>query len=65
MPSWLFTANALDGVSPPILSRLQIVEIPSLNAEQARQVAINQYEGLLRALNLSADVPTPRLTERG
>ena len=63
--NWLFTANSLDGVSGPILSRLEVVEIPSLTAEQARRVAVKQYEGLLKTLNLSGDVPTPELTEHG
>ena len=63
--NWLFTANSLDGVSAPILSRLHIVEIPSLTAVQARRVALSQYEGLLKSLNLSDEVPMPQLTEHG
>lgn len=63
--NWFFTANSLDGLSGPILSRLQVVEIPSLTAEQARRVAVNQYTAMLKALNLSQDVPTPVLTEAG
>lgn len=63
--NWLFTANSLDGVSAPVLSRLHVVEIPSLTPEQARRVAVNQYNGLLKALNLSDEVPTPKLTEHG
>jgi ATP-dependent Lon protease len=63
--NWFFTANSLDAVSGPILSRLQVVEIPSLTEAQARRVALSQYEGLLKTLNLSGDVPTPKLTEDG
>lgn len=63
--NWVFTANSLEGVSGPVLSRMEVVEIPSLTAEQARRVAVNQYTAMLKALNLSQDVPTPMLTEAG
>ena len=63
--NWLFTANSLAGLSAPLLSRLHVVEIPSLSAEQARRVALNQYTSILKNLNLSCEVPTPQLTEHG
>jgi ATP-dependent Lon protease len=63
--NWIFTANSLSGVSAPILSRLNVVEIPPLTAEQAKSVALRQYAGLIRDMNLNSAVKIPKLTAHG
>ena len=61
--SYLFTANSLDGISAPILSRLLVVDIPELTPTQAKRVALNQYAALIDSLNLP--ILAPRLTAHG
>ena len=61
--NFMFTANSLDGISSPLQSRLHIIEIPALNAEQARHVALRQYTQLIESLQLPCQ--PPRLTEAG
>ena len=61
--SYLFTANSLDGISAPILSRLLVVDIPELTPTQAKRVALNQYAALIDSLNLP--ISAPRLTAHG
>lgn len=61
--NFLFTANSLDGISTALRSRLHVIEIPALTTEQARHVALRQYEQMIGALNLPCDPPT--LTEAG
>lgn len=63
--NWLFTANSLSGISAPILSRLHVIEIPPLTAEQAKGVAMKQYQGLIHDMNLSPAVTVPELTPEG
>lgn len=63
--NWVFTANSLSGISAPILSRLHVVQIPSLTAEQAKSVAMRQYEGLIHDMNLKPAVTVPQLTPEG
>jgi ATP-dependent Lon protease len=38
---WVATANSLDGIPEPILTRMRIIEMPALTAEQACVVARN------------------------
>lgn len=45
-----------------MLSRLVVFEVPSLTAQQARAVALRQYDEMLKELKLPAP---PRLTEAG
>lgn len=59
--NYFFTANSLEGISEPVLSRLMVVEIPSLTREQAQKVALRQYELMIKSLGLPCDAP--RLTE--
>jgi len=61
--SYLFTANSLDGISAPVLSRLLVVNIPELTPAEAKRVAINQYKSLIESLNLP--IAAPRLTDHG
>lgn len=56
--NYLFTANSLEGVSEPILSRLIVVEIPSLTPAQAKEIALRQYETLIDTLGLNCKAPT-------
>jgi ATP-dependent Lon protease len=63
--NWVFTANSLSGISAPILSRLHVIEIPPLTAEQAKCVALRQYEGLIHDMNLKPAVTVPQLTPAG
>jgi ATP-dependent Lon protease len=60
--NFLFTANTLAGIPDPVLSRVVIFEVPSLTAQQARAVALRQYEEMLKELNLPV---SPRLTDAG
>lgn len=59
--NFLFTANTLEGIPDPILSRLLAVEIPPLTPEQARRVATNQYKRIVHDLELP--IAAPELTE--
>jgi ATP-dependent Lon protease len=63
--NWIFTANTLSGISAPILSRLHVVEIPPLTAQQAKSVALRQYQGLIHDMNLNPAVTIPQLTPEG
>jgi ATP-dependent Lon protease len=51
--NFIFTANKISTVSPPVLSRLQPVELPSLTREQAGRIAVNQFTKLIAELKLS------------
>ena len=61
--NFLFTANTLDGIPDPLLSRLVVVDVPSLTPKQARSVALRQYEDMLKELRLPVDAP--KLTDEG
>lgn len=61
--NFLFTANTLEGISDPLLSRLVVVDVPSLTPKQARSVALRQYEDMLKELRLPVDAP--KLTDEG
>lgn len=61
--NFLFTANSVRGISEPILSRVHVVDVPDLTAEQARQVALRQYETMIEELRLP--IRAPILTESG
>lgn len=51
--NFIFTANKLSTVSPPVLSRMQAVELPSLTREQAARIGVNQFDKLIRDLKLT------------
>lgn len=51
--NFVFTANNLTTVSPPVLSRLQPVELPPLEQHQATHIAVNQFAKLVEQLKLS------------
>jgi hypothetical protein len=61
--NFLFTANTVEGISEPILSRVHVVDIPDLTAEQAKAVALRQYETMIEELRLP--ISAPILTESG
>jgi ATP-dependent Lon protease len=61
--NFLFTANTVDGISEPILSRLQVFNVPDLTAAQARAVALRQYEDMIEELRLP--ISAPKLTDEG
>jgi ATP-dependent Lon protease len=61
--NFLFTANTVEGISEPILSRVHVVDIPDLTAEQAKAVALRQYETMIEELRLP--ISAPKLTESG
>ena len=61
--NFLFTANNVQGISEPILSRLIVVNVPDLTPMQAKSVALRQYETMLAELRLPIDAP--KLTEAG
>lgn len=61
--NFVCTANSLEGIPEPILSRLLVVEVPSLTPEQAKRVAVKQYERIVRELALP--VAAPELTDEG
>ncbi len=52
--NFIFTANQLTTVSPPVLSRLQPVELPPLEKYQAERIAANQFVKLVNELKLSS-----------
>lgn len=61
--NFLFTANTLDGIPPAVLSRVMTYEVPDLTPLQAKNVAIRQYEEILKDLKLPIGAPT--LTPEG
>ena len=50
--NFLFTANALDGIHTALLSRVIVYEVPDLTPDQAKNVAIRQYEDMIKNLGL-------------
>ncbi len=60
---FMFTANSLDGISTPLQSRLHVIEVPALTADQARHVAMRQYTQLIESLQLPCR--PPQLTDAG
>jgi ATP-dependent Lon protease len=61
---WVLTANSIEGIPAPLLSRMAVYEIPSPTTEQAAGIAQRIYIGLLRELklkNLDADLSDPVL----
>jgi ATP-dependent Lon protease len=61
--NFLFTANTLEAIPEPLLSRLVVFDVPSLTPVQAKSVALRQYEDMLKELKLPLDAPI--LTEEG
>jgi ATP-dependent Lon protease len=59
----LFTANTLDGIPAPVLSRVVVFDVPDLTPSQAKSVAIAQYQEMLEDLKLP--VVAPELTQEG
>jgi ATP-dependent Lon protease len=46
--TWVCTANDVSRITSPILSRMQVYEIPSPTPEQARHIAQRMYGGMLK-----------------
>lgn len=61
--NFLFTANTVEGIPDPLLSRLVVFDVPSLTPVQAKSVALRQYEDMLKELRLPVDAP--KLTDEG
>lgn len=49
---WVLTANSLDGLPAPLLSRMAVYEVPAPTSEQAAGIGQRMYAGLLRELKL-------------
>lgn len=60
--NFLFTANTVEGIPAPVLSRMMVFDVPSLSPQQAQSVALRQYEDMLKELKLP---DPPRLTDEG
>jgi ATP-dependent Lon protease len=54
---WVLTANSIEGIPAPLLSRMAVYEVPAPTQEQAAGIGSRIYLGLLRELNLK-DVAT-------
>lgn len=61
--NFVFTANTLAGIPAPVLSRVVVFEVPDLTPRQAKDIAIRQYEEMLKDLKLP--VGAPILTQEG
>lgn len=58
---WVLTANSLDGIPAPLLSRMAVYDVPTPTEEQAAAIGQRIYAGLLRELklkNLDAELGT-------
>lgn len=55
--NYVFTANSLEGISQPLLSRLLVIQVPELTVGQARSIIQRQYRSLLISLDLLGDAP--------
>lgn len=55
---WIFTANSLEGVSKPLLSRLTVISVREPTAEELREAIIPSiYKSILEENNLVGKVP--------
>lgn len=61
--NFMFTANTLEGIPPAVMSRVIAFDVPDLTPLQAKNVAIRQYEEMLKDLNLP--IAAPELTPEG
>jgi len=61
--NFLFTANTLDGIHPALLSRVITYDVPDLTPDQAKNVALRQYEDMIKDLSLPCN--SPQLTPAG
>lgn len=52
--NFIFTANTFEGVSAPVLSRMQKIALPELTADQLTKIATTQFNKLIKQLNLQA-----------
>lgn len=52
--NFIFTANILENISAPVLSRLEKVELPDLTPDQSAKIATIQFKKLIKQLNLGA-----------
>lgn len=55
--NYLFTANSIEGVSEPILSRLLVIEIPSPTEEQSVTILKKQFDKLCKGLSSGFQPP--------
>jgi ATP-dependent Lon protease len=61
--NFLFTANTLDGIHSALLSRVIAFDVPDLTPDQAKNVALRQYEDMIKDLRLPGN--SPELTPAG
>ena len=52
--NFIFTANILERISAPVLSRLEKIELPELTPMQSTKIAEAQFNKLIKQLNLQA-----------
>lgn len=52
--NFIFTANIMENISAPVLSRLEKVELPDLTPDQSAKIASIQFKKLIKQLNLGA-----------
>jgi ATP-dependent Lon protease len=52
--SWLFTANSAEPIPMPILSRLNVIHVPTLTSDQARCIAMKQFVAIADKLGPTA-----------
>lgn len=50
---WIATANSLEKIPDPILTRVSVYEVPAPTSEQSRVIAQNIYQELLRSRGVS------------
>jgi len=52
--NFIFTANVLQDISAPVLSRLEKIELPDLTPIQSAKIAAIQFNKLIKQFNLEA-----------
>jgi ATP-dependent Lon protease len=57
---WVLTANSLEGIPSPLLSRMAVYQVPAPTPEQAAGIAQRVYAALLRELKLHKMEPELR-----
>lgn len=51
----MFTANSLEGISEPLMSRMFTIQVPPLTLDQAAAIALSQYQSVVDSLGLASD----------
>lgn len=61
--NWIATANSIEGIPAPLLSRMTVLQVQAPNAEQVAHIAQQMY-GRMRAENPWGSVFAPKLDEQ-